>query len=108
MPGGQPAYERLGFRPEERGHALVLLARALHGAAVANPSGSLAVTVTEVFGPPTRTSSPQVPSEGEGPPVSLLAPFDDRLWRRLLELDARADLFTAIVRHRGALLVAAG
>ena len=45
-----------------------------------------------------------IPSDG--PPVTLLAPFSDQIWRRSLSLDPSADLFTAIVKNRGALLVA--
>jgi hypothetical protein len=109
VPGGQAVFERLGLRAEERGYALVLLARALHGAAAANPSGSLAVAFTEIFGPFTQPlTPPSAPVVDAGPPVSLLAPFSDRVWRRLLALDPKADLFTAIVKTRGALLLAAG
>jgi hypothetical protein len=105
VPGGAGVFERLGIRTEERGFALVLFARALHGAIVSNPSGSLAITFTEVFGPLTVTAAaPVLPADG--PPVTLLAPFSDEIWRRVLALDAGADLFTAIVKNRGALLVA--
>jgi hypothetical protein len=105
VPGGQPVFERLGIRHEERGFALVLFARALHGAIVSNPSGSLAITFTEVFGPLTVTApAPALPSDG--PPATLLAPFTDQVWRRVLGLEPAADLFTAIVKNRGALLVA--
>ena len=57
VPGGQPVFERLGIRNDERGYALMLFARALHGAIVSNPSGSLAITFTEVFGPLTVPAS---------------------------------------------------
>ena len=36
----------------------MLFARALHGAIVSSPSGSLAITFTEVFGPLTVPASP--------------------------------------------------
>ena len=105
VPGGQPVFERLGIRNDERGYALMLFARALHGAIVSNPSGSLAITFTEVFGPLTVLASPLAVSS-DAPPVTLLAPFSDQVWRRILPLEPEADLFTAIVKNRGALLVA--
>ena len=108
VPGGRATFERLGIRHEERGYALLLLARALHGAVVSNPTGSLAITFTEVFGPVTVTGASGGVLPTDGPPVTVLAPFSDRLWRRVLApaLDGNADLFTALVKNRGALLVA--
>lgn len=103
--GGEPTLERLGIRPEERAVAFPLLARALHGAAAVNTSGSLAVTFTEIFGPLTTPVSAPVPP---GAPAVVLAPFSNDFWRRVLAIDGEADLFAAIVKHRGALLVAAG
>ena len=107
IPGGQPAMERLGIRADERGHALMLLSRALHGAVVSNPTGSLAVTVGEVFGSQSGGAAPGGPGEDDGPPATLLAPFSDGTWRRLLQIDGNADLFRALVKSRAALLVAA-
>ena len=103
--GGEPTLERLGIEPEERAVGLPLLARALHGAAAVNTSGSLAVTFTEIFGAVTTTVSTTVAA---GPPAVVLAPFSDEFWRRVLSLDRDADLFAAIVKQRGALLVASG
>lgn len=103
--GGEPTLERLGIEPAERAVALPLLARALHGAAAVNTSGSLAVTFTEIFGAVTTTVSTPVAA---GPPAVVLAPFSDGFWRRVLSLDRDADVFAAIVKNRGALLVASG
>ncbi|MCC7126749.1 MAG: hypothetical protein IT178_18000 [Acidobacteria bacterium] len=100
--GGQALLERLGLR-EDPGTALVLLARGLHGVQAGSGQGGLAVAVTELLGP---AAAPNM-IDGSGPPAVVLAPFSDALWRRLLALTADADLFTALVRHRGALLVAA-
>lgn len=105
VPGGPGLFERLGIHHHERGYALMLFARALHGAAVSNPSGSLAVTFTELFGPVT-VATPTIDIPADGPAVTLLAPFSDQTWRRILLLDAKADLFSALVKNRGALLVA--
>lgn len=105
VPGGPAVFERLGILNHERGYALMLFARALHGAAVSNPSGSLAITFTELFGPVTVAGPPAVQA-ASGPQVTLLAPFSDQVWRRVLPLGTSADLFTAIVKNRGALLVA--
>jgi hypothetical protein len=108
IPGGQAVFEQLGLRPEERGHALMLIARALHGAAVSNPTGSLAVAFTEAFGPITVAPSRDTRSAVDDGSAVILAPFDERRWRQVLGIDARTDLFTALVKQRGALLVAAG
>jgi hypothetical protein len=103
--GGEPTLEQMGIRPEERAVALPLIARALHGAAAVNTSGSLAVTFTEIFGPVTTGTSAPVPP---GPAAVVLAPFSDSFWRQVLQIDRDADLFAAIVKHRGAMLLAAG
>ncbi len=103
--GGAATLARLGIRPEDRAVALPLMARALHGAAAVNTSGSLAVTFTEIFGAVTTGTSVPVPP---GDPAVILAPYSDRFWRRVLALDESADLFAAIVKNRGALLLAAG
>jgi hypothetical protein len=107
IPGGLPAMERLGLRADERGHALMLLSRALHGAAVSNPTGSLAAAVRDLSGPQPGGIGRTGPGDADGLPAVLLAPFSDRLWRRLLQLDGTADLFSALVSRRAALLVAA-
>ncbi len=103
--GGQLTLERLGIRPEERGTALVLLARALHGVSAMGASGSMAVTLTEMFGPITVAAAPTVT---EGPPASVLAPFNERIWLTVLAPAPGVDLFSTFLKHRGALLVAAG
>lgn len=103
--GGEPTLQQMGIRPEERAIALPLIARALHGAAAVNTSGSLAVTFTEIFGPVTTGTSTPVPP---GPSAVVLAPFSDAFWRRVLQIDRDADLFAAIVKNRGAMLLAAG
>lgn len=103
--GGAPTLERLGIRPGDRAVALPLMARALHGAAAVNMSASLAATFAEIFGSASTAAPPSVPP---GPPAVVLAPMSETFWRRLLQLDGEADLFAAIVRDRGALLLAAG
>jgi hypothetical protein len=102
--GGQAALEHLGIRQDERGMVLLLMARALHGAVATGTGAGLAVTFTELFG--AVTTSALAPSS-DGPGAVVLAPFSDVTWRRVMQLGAGADLFTAIVRNRGALLVAA-
>ncbi|MDH4064788.1 MAG: hypothetical protein OEW19_10355, partial [Acidobacteriota bacterium] len=101
--GGQPALDRLGLGPADRGVALIVLARALHGSSATSAGGGLHAAVTELFG--TGADAPPV---GEGPDAAILAPFSDRLWRRVLALDDRTDLFAAMVTNRSALLVASG
>jgi len=102
--GGAVAVEQLGIQPEERGVALHLLARAMHGAATAGAGSGLAVAVRELLGP---VSGLPPPAAG-GSPAAVLAPFSDAAWRRVLRLPPDADLFRALVMNRGALLVAAG
>jgi hypothetical protein len=102
--GGQAVLERLGIRQDERGMVLLLMARALHGAVATGTGAGLAVTFTELFGAVTTNA---IAPSSEGPGAVVLAPFSDATWRRVMQLGAGADLFTAIVRNRGALLVAA-
>ncbi len=101
--GGQALLERLGLR-DDAGTALVLLARGLHGVQAASAQGGLATAVTELLGP----AAPPNAIDPGAPPAEVLAPFSDARWRRLLALTPRDDLFSRLVRHRGALLVAAG
>ena len=103
--GGQLTLDRLSIRPEERGTALVLLARALHGVSAMGSSGSMAVTVTEMFGPITTAATPP---PTDGPAATVLAPFSERTWQSVLRPTTGVDLFSTILKHRGALLVAAG
>lgn len=100
VPGGPATLDRLGLRLEERGPALGLLARGLHGVTTVT-AGGLALAVAETFDGPA--------ADGEDTDhASVLAPFSDRTWRRLLALDEGADLFRALVTNRSALLLAAG
>lgn len=111
--GGAALLERLGITEAERGTALVLLARGLHGVAGQGPAGGLSTTVTEVLGPPPV---PGLAGAAPSPPdpvdpvnrATIRAPMSERAWRRALALDTRGDLFRALLQHRGALLVAAG
>lgn len=101
--GGDATIARLGIRPEECGIALHLLARAMHGVVTADAGGGLAATAAEILG-----STATEPARAGGPGAVVLAPFSDAVWRRVLGLSPGADLFRAIVMHRGALLVSAG
>lgn len=102
--GGEATIEQLGIRPEERGAALHLLARAMHGVVTSGAGSGLAVTATEILAPATGAAIPATASSAG----VVLAPFSDAAWRRVLGVPAGADLFRAIVMHRGALLVSAG
>ncbi|MGE3886475.1 MAG: hypothetical protein AB7H81_08585 [Vicinamibacterales bacterium] len=102
--GGESALEQLGIRPEERGVALHLLARAMHGVVTSGAGSGLAITAAEILATPTIASVPATPSRGG----LVLAPFSDAAWRRVLGLPAGADLFRAVILNRGALLVSAG
>jgi hypothetical protein len=103
VPGAEATLDRLGIRPEERGMALPLIARALHGAASTTGPGSLSGVVTELLGEVSAGAAASYDAR-----AVVLAPFTEAIWRRTLHLPDAVDLFTAIVGNRGALLVAAG
>ncbi|MEZ5285615.1 MAG: hypothetical protein R2712_12585 [Vicinamibacterales bacterium] len=110
-PGGAETLDRLNLTPADRGRALVLLARALHGAGATPISSGVAITVGELFGPsavPLPSPSDLAAGEEDDGADVVLAPFSEQTWRRILALEPRASVFGAIVASRGALLTASG
>jgi hypothetical protein len=101
--GGTATFEMLGLRPEERGHALALLARELfsqsagaveRAASVRNFVGQLALAGDKAIAEDTQ-------------PVTIAAPLSANHWRDVMELTDRADLFAALINNRAAMLVCA-
>src|SRR5262245_53619705 len=95
----------LGLAPEERGHALALLARAMftqngttteRAAAIRNFVGQVAQ--------PNRAKD--IASDTQ--PITIAAPLTPDHWRDALQLQDRADLFGALITNRAAMLVCAG
>ncbi|MEY4636468.1 MAG: hypothetical protein RJA55_2266 [Acidobacteriota bacterium] len=100
--GGTATYTALGLEPEERGVALAILARALHGQAI--DRGTVARLLTPVLGPPG--APPPEPPPGSTP-ITIAAPLSADHWRDVLNLRGRADLFPALLANRPVLLVCA-
>ena len=98
--GGTATYEALGLVPEERGVALAILARELHGQGT--DRGSLARLLQSAFGPPGGPA-PKPPAGSQ--PLTIAAPLTADHWRDVLELRGRADLFPALLANRPVLLV---
>lgn len=103
--GGTSAYGSLGFASEERGTALVLLAREIYSQSAGfNERSAAARRLTFVLAAPAA----QVASEGtDSEPITVAAPLSADAWRDLLEVPRNGDLFVAIVSNRGALLACA-
>ena len=103
--GGTTAYGSLGFAPDERGLALVLLAREIYSQSAGfNERSAAARRLTFVLAAPAA----QVASESaDSEPITVAASLSADAWRDLLEVPRNGDLFAAIVSNRGALLTCA-
>ena len=97
--------DMLGLHPEERGTALAVLVRSMYsqGSAAAERAASVRRHIASTFAP-----GGGAPPEAASPPVTIAAPLTADHWRDLLELDEKADLFSALIGNRSALLVCAG
>ncbi len=100
--GGTATYEALGLTPDERGVALAVLARRLHGQGI--DRGEVARLLASVLGAPG--APPPEPAPGSQP-LTIAAPLTADHWREVLDLRGRAELFPALVTNRPALLVCA-
>lgn len=104
--GGMSAYGSLGFVPEERATALVLLAREIYSQSAGyNERSAAARRLTFVLTAPAAQVA-EVGSDSD--PITVAAPLSADAWRDLLEVPKNGDLFSAIVSSRGALLTCAG
>ena len=100
--GGTATFERLGLAPDERGVALAILARELHGQGT--DRGETGRLLASVFGPPDGPAPEPAPGSQ---PITIAAPLTADHWRDVLELKGHADLFPALVSNRSALIVSA-
>lgn len=106
--GGTATYDMLGLRPEERGHAIALLARELF---IQNTSASeRAAAVRTVVGRFSAAGNEKDAAAmgAASHPLTIAAPLTADHWRDALQLPDRADLFAALITNRSAMLVCAG
>jgi hypothetical protein len=99
--GGTATYEALGLAPEERGVALAILARSLHGQGTDRIES--ARLIASIVGAPGVPTPPLAPGSS---PITIAAPLTADHWRDVLELRGRTELFPALISNRPALLVA--
>jgi hypothetical protein len=103
--GGTATFEMLGLQPEERGHAIALLAQELF-----TNSTSAAARAAAVRSFVGQLSLPGKAKEiaADTEPITIAAPLTAGHWRDVLQVPDRADVFGALIANRSALLVAAG
>jgi hypothetical protein len=103
--GGSATYEMLGLQPEERGFALTLLAREMF----AQSAGALerAAAVRNFVGQLAQPGKAQEIA-GDTRPMTIAAPLTADIWRDVLQLSDKTDLFAALINNRSAMLVCAG
>ncbi|HEX6162601.1 MAG TPA: hypothetical protein VFZ31_04520, partial [Vicinamibacterales bacterium] len=97
--------DMLGLHPEERGHALSLLVRAMftQSASAIERANGVRSFVAQVSAAGTQ---PEISSEMR--PLTIAAPLTADHWRDALELPDKADLFAALISNRPAMLVSGG
>ncbi len=103
--GGTTTYEMLALQPEERGHALALLAREMftQSASALQRADSVRHFIAQISAPGKGKEI-----EADTQPITIAAPLTADHWRDVLQLPDRADLFGALLSNRAALLVCAG
>jgi len=99
--GGLATYEALGLMPGERGAALALLARELHG------QGTDRREVARLIVSASSTPAAPASARPASPPITIAAPLTADHWRDVLDLRGRDELFPALLANRSALLVSA-
>ena len=102
--GGTATYDMLGLHPEERGHALSLLARVMftQSAAAVERANGVRSFIAQL------SAAGKAHELGDTRPLTIAAPLTADQWRDALELPEHADLFAALISNRAALLVCAG
>jgi hypothetical protein len=107
--GGTATFEMLGLRPEERGHALALLARELfsQSAGALERATSVRNFVGQLTLPSKETQKEKEVADAESQPLTIAAPLTADHWRDVMQLNDRADLFAALINNRAAMLVCA-
>lgn len=103
--GGSATYEMLGLQPEERGHAIALLAREMF-----IQSASAFERANAVRNFMAQVSAPGKDKEivADTRPMTIAAPLTADHWRDAMQLADKVDLFGALLSNRSALLVCAG
>lgn len=102
--GGTATFEMLGLLPEERGHAIALLARELFTQSSTALARATAVrNFVSLLGQPG-----QPPQDANIQPVTIAVPLTADHWRDVLQVPDKGDLFSALISNRSAMLVCAG
>ena len=103
--GGTATYEMLGLQPEERGHAIALLAREMfvQTSSAKARSNSVRHFIAQISAP---GKGQEIAAETR--PLTIAAPLSADHWRDAMQLPDKADLFGALISNRSALLSAAG
>ncbi len=103
--GGTATYEMLGLQPEERGHAVALLAREMFSQSASALQRAEAVRqfIAQAAAP---GNDKEIAADTQ--PITIAAPLTADHWRDVLQLPGRGDVFAALVSNRSALLVCAG
>ena len=105
VPGGTATYEMLALQPEERGHAVALLAREMftQSAGALQRADSVRHFIAQISAP---GKDKEIAADVR--PLTIAAPLTADHWRDVLQLPDKADLFGALLSSRSALLVCAG
>jgi hypothetical protein len=103
--GGTATYEMLALLPEERGQAIALLARTMFSQS-ANAVERANAVRTFIAQQALPGKAKDVAADTR--PLTIAAPLTADHWREAMQLPARADLFSALLSNRSALLVCAG
>ncbi|HUQ87468.1 MAG TPA: hypothetical protein VM096_07915, partial [Vicinamibacterales bacterium] len=105
VPGGTATYDMLSLQPEERGHAIALLAREMftQSASAITRSNAVRNFVAQLAIPGNEK---QIAADSR--PLTIAAPLTADHWRDAMQLPDKADLFGALISDRPALLVCAG
>src|SRR6187455_1105961 len=102
VPGGTATYDMLSLQPEERGHAIALLAREMftQSASAIERSNAVRNFVAQVSMPGKDTEI-----AADSRPLTIAVPLTADHWRDAMQLPDKAELFGALISNRSALLV---
>jgi hypothetical protein len=103
--GGTATFAMLGLQPEERGHAVALLAREMfiQSASAAERNAAVRNFIAQLALP---GKAQEIASDIR--PITIAAPLSADDWRDALQLPGKSDLFAALITNRSAMLVCAG
>ena len=103
--GGTATYDMLSLQPEERGHAIALLAREMFTQSASAIERSSAV---RNFVAQLSMAGNDKEIAADSRPLTIAAPLTADHWRDAMELPDKADLFGSLISNRSALLACAG